>query len=183
MQKLVGLQAKSVAIHLSARSASAQRYFEQALGVARAQQARSITELRAATSLARLWPRSGRAAHGSSRSARSRLRLVHRGLRHARPERGQGDAGGAGLTQLSEGPTALESSGTDYPLRSPLGGFRCCMPSRFLKDRIVPGARPLALIRRRPAPVNAKRPRASSQCIRWAWRAFSRSTIVMGSWT
>ncbi len=34
--------------------ADAQRYFEQALGVARAQQARSL-ELRAATSLARLW--------------------------------------------------------------------------------------------------------------------------------
>jgi predicted ATPase len=33
---------------------NAQRYFEQALGVARAQQARSL-ELRAATSLARLW--------------------------------------------------------------------------------------------------------------------------------
>ena len=37
--------------------------------------------------------------------------------------------------------------------------LRCCKPLpntlRFLKDRIVPGARPLALTRRRPAPVNA----------------------------
>ena len=41
------------------KSASAQRYFEQALGVARAQQARSC-ELRAATSLARLWRDQGR---------------------------------------------------------------------------------------------------------------------------
>jgi len=57
------------------------------------------------------------------------------------------------------GPTVLESNRTDYSLRLPLAGFRCCTPlpntSRFLKDRIVPGARPLALIRRRPAPVNA----------------------------
>ena len=41
------------------KSASAQRYFEQALGVARAQQARSC-ELRVATSLARLWRDQGR---------------------------------------------------------------------------------------------------------------------------
>ena len=41
------------------KGADAQRYFEQALGVARAQQARSL-ELRAATSLARLWRGQGR---------------------------------------------------------------------------------------------------------------------------
>jgi hypothetical protein len=114
-------------------------------------------------------------------------RLVYRALRHARRQEGQGVAGGAGLTQLPEGPTALESNRTDYSLRLPLAGFRGCMPlpntSCFLKDRIVQGARPLALIRRRPAPVSAKRPRASSQCIRWAWMAFPRSTIAMGSWT
>jgi hypothetical protein len=57
------------------------------------------------------------------------------------------------------GPTALESNRTDYSLRLPLAGFRCCKPlpntSCFLKNRIVPGARPLAVIRRRPAPVSA----------------------------
>jgi predicted ATPase len=41
------------------KSASVQRYFEQALGVARAQQVRSC-ELRATTSLARLWRDQGR---------------------------------------------------------------------------------------------------------------------------
>jgi predicted ATPase len=40
-------------------SADAQRYFDHALGIARAQQARSL-ELRAATSLARLWRDQGR---------------------------------------------------------------------------------------------------------------------------
>lgn len=43
------------------KGANAQRYFEQALGVARAQRARSW-ELRAATSLARLWRDQGRRA-------------------------------------------------------------------------------------------------------------------------
>jgi hypothetical protein len=66
---------------------------------------------------------------------------------------------GAGLTKLPQEPTALESSRTDYSLRLPLAGLRCRMPlpntSCFLKERIVPGARPLALIRRRPAPVSA----------------------------
>ena len=49
--------------------ADAQRYFEQALGVARAQQARSL-ELRAATSLARLWRDQGRHAEARDLLAR-----------------------------------------------------------------------------------------------------------------
>ena len=48
---------------------NAQRYFEQALGVARAQQARSW-ELRAATSLARLWRDQGRRAEARDLLAR-----------------------------------------------------------------------------------------------------------------
>ena len=62
-------------------------------------------------------------------------------------------------TQLAEVSTVLESNRTDYSLRLPLAGFRCCTPlpntSAFLADRIVPERDPLALIRRRPAPVNA----------------------------
>lgn len=59
-------------------------------------------------------------------------RLVYRALRHGRRQEGQGVAGGAGLTQLPEGPTALESNRTDYSLRLPLAGFRaaCHCPIR-----------------------------------------------------
>jgi predicted ATPase len=63
-------------------AAKAQAYFERALKIARQQKAKSW-ELRAATSMARLWSDPGQARAGS-RSSCSDLWLVHRGLRHAR---------------------------------------------------------------------------------------------------
>jgi hypothetical protein len=74
-------------------AAKAEAYLERALTVARRQQAKSW-ELRAAMSMARLWRDQGKAA-ASSRTARSGLWLVHRRVRHARSERGQGVAGRA----------------------------------------------------------------------------------------
>ena len=71
-------------------AAKAEAYFERALAVAREQQAKSW-ELRAAMSMARLWRDQGKRAAGP-RSSRSGLRLVHRRLRHARSEGGQGAA-------------------------------------------------------------------------------------------
>jgi hypothetical protein len=71
-------------------AAIAQTYFERALAVARTQQAKSW-ELRAAMSMARLWRDQGQAGCGP-RSSRSGLWLVHRRLRHARSERGEGAA-------------------------------------------------------------------------------------------
>ena len=58
--------------------AEAQACFQHALDVARAQQARSL-ELRAATSLARLWQQQGKRHEAHQLLARD-LRLVHRGL-------------------------------------------------------------------------------------------------------
>ena len=75
-------------------AAKAEAYFERALAVARQQQAKSW-ELRAAMSMARLWRDQGK-RDASSRTARSGLRLVYRGLRHARSEGGEGAAGGVG---------------------------------------------------------------------------------------
>jgi tetratricopeptide (TPR) repeat protein len=63
----------------------AQASFQKAIAVARRQSAR-LSELRAASSLARLW----RQARRSPRSTRPGLRLVHRRVRYARSERGQG---------------------------------------------------------------------------------------------
>jgi predicted ATPase len=57
-------------------TARAEAYFKRALEVARAQQAKSW-ELRAATSMARLWREQGKR---DARTSRSGLRLVHRGL-------------------------------------------------------------------------------------------------------
>ena len=71
-------------------AAKAEAHFERAIAIAREQQAKSW-ELRAATSLARLWQRSGQAQRGA-RSSRADLWLVHRGFRHARLEGGQGAA-------------------------------------------------------------------------------------------
>ena len=71
-------------------AAKAEAHFERALAVARAQQAKSW-ELRAATSMARLWRDQGKRQRGP-RSSRPGLRLVHRRLRHARSEGGQGAA-------------------------------------------------------------------------------------------
>ena len=59
----------------------AQEYFDHALAVARQQQAKSW-ELRASMSLARLWRDQGKVQR-SARTARSGLRVVHGGLRHA----------------------------------------------------------------------------------------------------
>ena len=69
MQKFIGLRVKSNCSSSECKGANAQRYFEQALDVARAQQARSW-ELRAATSLARLWRGQGRRAEARDLLAR-----------------------------------------------------------------------------------------------------------------
>ena len=79
-------------------AAKAEAYFERALVVARQQQAKSW-ELRAAMSLARLWRDQGKRAAGP-RTARSGLRLVYGGLRHARSEGGEGAAGGVSVVDL-----------------------------------------------------------------------------------
>ena len=68
----------------------AQRCFERAIEIARKQSAKSW-ELRATTSLARLLDEAG-SSRRSARDARRHLRLVHRRLRHRRPERRQGAA-------------------------------------------------------------------------------------------
>jgi class 3 adenylate cyclase/predicted ATPase len=62
-----------------ASSAEAEALFRRGLDIARTQEAKSF-ELRAATSLARLWQRQGKRAE--ARAAGAHLRLVHRGLRH-----------------------------------------------------------------------------------------------------
>ena len=87
---LIASPAKSRLRRPKPDTAKAEAYFERALAIARAQQAKSW-ELRAAMSLARLWRDQGKREAGS-RTARSGLRLVHRRLRHARPEGGEGVA-------------------------------------------------------------------------------------------
>ena len=90
-EKWFEAEVKRVAGEIALRSrepdeAKAQAYFERALAVAREQQAKSW-ELRAAMSMARLWRDQGEP--GGTRSSSSGLRLVHRGLRHARSKEGQ----------------------------------------------------------------------------------------------
>ena len=103
----------------------AQRYFEQALGVARAQQARSW-ELRAATSLARLWRGQGRRTE-----ARDLLARVYdwftEGFDTLDLKRGQGIARGAGVTGCS----LTFARGTDRAGNQPLGLFLKVAASRF----------------------------------------------------
>ena len=62
--------------------------FLKAIEVARRQEAK-LWELRAATSLARLWQRQGKPGEAGRHS----LQLVHRGIRHPRPRGGQQAAG------------------------------------------------------------------------------------------
>ena len=80
----------------SERAAEAVACYHQALIVARDQGAR-LWELRAATSLARLWRDQDKRL--SPRPARAGLRLVHRGLRHRRPVGRQSAAQRAGMSR------------------------------------------------------------------------------------
>ena len=81
-------------------TAQVEACFQQALAIARRQQAKSW-ELRAALSLAACG--SSRASGRRPRVAGTGLRLVHRGLRHRRSARDQGAAGGTGVTRKAYG--------------------------------------------------------------------------------
>ncbi len=74
----------------------AEASYRRAIERARSQEAKSW-ELRAATSLARLWRDQGKPAE--ARAARPDLRLVHRGVRHRRSERSQDAVGGSGVSR------------------------------------------------------------------------------------
>ena len=76
----------------------AEALFGQSLEIARRQEAKTF-ELRAATSLARLWRRQGK-RDAAQRPARPALRLVHRRLRHARSEGRQDAARRVGVSIL-----------------------------------------------------------------------------------
>jgi hypothetical protein len=73
--------------------AAAEGCFERAVSIARKQQANSL-ELRAATSMARLWRDQGKTT-ASPRSSRPGLRLVQGGLRHGRLVGREGAVGAA----------------------------------------------------------------------------------------
>ena len=76
--------------------AEAEASFQQGPGRSPASRSAKLWELRAATSLARLWARAGQARRGP-RPARPGLRLVHRGLRYRRSQGRQGAARRAGV--------------------------------------------------------------------------------------
>jgi hypothetical protein len=84
------LKGEALLASSSERAGEAEACYLQALAVAQNQGAR-LWELRATTSLARLWRDSGPARRGA-RPPRASLRLVHRGLRHRRPQGRQGAA-------------------------------------------------------------------------------------------
>ena len=88
-------QGRAAPRSITLRPTEAEASFREALEVARRQSAKSW-ELRAATSLARLWQGQGRKRRGP-RASRARLRLVHGRLRHKGPEGRQGAARGAGV--------------------------------------------------------------------------------------
>ncbi len=75
--------------------ADAEASYRKAIEIAHSQSAKSW-ELRAATRLARLWHSQRKTSEAqdlrSPRPPRPDLRLVHRGVRHRRPERGEGAA-------------------------------------------------------------------------------------------
>ena len=106
-----------------------------AIQIAQAQTAKGL-ELPAAVSLAPL-ALSGEAA-ASPRTARSGLRVVHRRVRYARPQGGQGAAGGVGVTKAF---ARMSANGTKrtcrgHPAMSAFGGntdirgFMSARPSR-----------------------------------------------------
>jgi hypothetical protein len=87
----------------------AQPLLEQALAVARSQNARSI-ELLVARDLADPFEPASR-THPDPRSLRPRLRLVHRGLRNRRSE---GDEGSSGRVLLSRILTGIQTPGVSH---------------------------------------------------------------------
>ena len=84
VHRIAGEDRRSLSPEMDA--AKAEAYFNHALAVARAQEAKSW-ELRAAMSMARLWLDQGKRT-ASSRITRSNLRLVYGRLRHSRSEGG-----------------------------------------------------------------------------------------------
>ena len=88
--------------------AKAEAYFDRALAVTRQQQAKSW-ELRVAMSMARLWRDQGR-RRMRLRAGRSGLRLVHRGVRHARSQGSEGVARRVSVVSTPAGEGDITSS-------------------------------------------------------------------------
>jgi hypothetical protein len=96
-------------LHAGGRIDEAAANLEEALRVARRQQAKAY-ELRAATSLARLWGEQGRRTEARELLAPV-YGWVHRGLRYRRSERRQGAAGRAhGVAEYACNPHSLVGS-------------------------------------------------------------------------